>query len=48
MSRKLTSLGLNAHRPRKKKKTKMTFIMKKKRFAWAKVVQEQFGNDRRR
>lgn len=41
--RRLIAAGLHARRPRKK--AKITPAMAKKRLAWAKEVQEQFGND---
>lgn len=41
--RRLISAGLPARRPRKK--AKITPAMAKKRLAWAKEVQRQYGND---
>lgn len=41
--RRLIAAGLPARRPRKK--AKITPAMAKKRLAWAKEVQKQFGND---
>lgn len=41
--RRLIAAGLHARRPRKK--AKITPVMAKKRLAWAKEMQQQFGND---